>query len=142
MVVRSVWRIRPIPEVDYPFAADNPAPPEPEDVGGTLKVATFNVLNFFTTIDQTSSNSTGSCGPSGTLDCRGADSDAELERQQAKIVAAMAEMDADVVGLIEIQNDAGASTQALVDALNAVQARVRTRRSRPGPSAPTPSRWR
>ncbi len=115
----SAWRIRPIPEVDYSFAADNPAPPKPEDVGGTLKVATFNVLNFFTTIDQTSSNSTGSCGPSGTLDCRGADSDAELERQQAKIVAAMAEMDADVVGLIEIQNDAGASTQALVDALNA-----------------------
>ena len=115
----GAWRIRPIPDVDYTFASDNPAPAEPDDVGGTLKVATFNVLNFFTTIDTTSSSSTGPCGPSGTLDCRGADSAAELERQRAKIVAALAEMDADVVGLIEIQNDAVASTQALVNALNA-----------------------
>ena len=44
------------PDVDYSFAADNPAPEAPQDVGGTLKVATFNVLNFFTTIDTTSSN--------------------------------------------------------------------------------------
>ena len=117
----GAWRLRPIPDVDYSFASDNPAPSEPEDVGGTLKVATFNVLNFFTTIDQTPTNS-GPCGPSATLDCRGADSAAELERQRAKIVAALAEMDADVVGLIEIQNDAGASTQALVDALNATPA--------------------
>ncbi len=55
----DAWRIRPIPGETYTFASDNPPPSEPEDVGGTLQVATFNVLNFFTTIDQTSSNSVG-----------------------------------------------------------------------------------
>lgn len=115
----DAWRIRPIPGEDYSFESENPAPAEPEDVGGTLKVATFNVLNYFTTVDTTSSNSEGNCGPSGNLDCRGADSHAELERQRAKIVAALEEMDADVVGLIEIQNDAGASTADLAAALNA-----------------------
>ena len=98
----SAWRIRPVPDFDYSFTSENLAPPAPAPVGGTLKVATFNVLNYFTTIDL-----------------RGADSAAELERQQAKIVAALAKMDAHVVGLIEIENDTGASTQALVDALNA-----------------------
>src|SRR5690606_20119470 len=42
----------------------------------------------------------------------------ELERQRAKIVSAIATMDADVVGLIEIQNDEGASTEDLVNGLN------------------------
>ncbi len=116
----DAWRVRPIPErYDYLFDVKNPEPAAPSPVGGSLTVASFNVLNYFTTIDVTSSNSSGDCGPSGTLDCRGADSQAELERQTAKIVDALATMDADVVGLIEIENDAGASTQALVDALNA-----------------------
>jgi hypothetical protein len=117
----DAWRIRPIDGVEYRF--DGPdAAPELEDVGGTVRVASFNVLNYFTTIDETSSSTTGPCGPAANQDCRGADSIEELDRQRAKIVAALAAIDADVVGLIEIQNDDGASTIDLVDALNAATA--------------------
>ncbi|WP_461471808.1 ExeM/NucH family extracellular endonuclease [Microbacterium sp. HJ5] len=75
---------------DAEFAEGNPRPDVPE-VGGDLKVASFNVLNYFTTL-------TGA-------DARGANDQAEFDRQEAKIVTALAEIDADVFGLIEIEND-------------------------------------
>jgi hypothetical protein len=84
-----------------------------------LKVASFNVLNYFADIDTTASNTSGTCGPDGTDDCRGADSEVERERQLDKIVAALSTIRADVFGLIEIQNDSGRATQQIVDALNA-----------------------
>ena len=77
-------------------------------------MASFNVLNYFTTLDAPGEPL---CGPN-LLDCRGAHSEAELARQRDKIVAALSEIDADVVGLIEIENDAGASVADLVGALN------------------------
>ena len=43
-------------------------------------------------------------GPDG-MECRGADTDEELERQKAKILAALSDIDADVFGLMEIEND-------------------------------------
>ena len=51
---------------------------------------------------------------------RGANSPAELVRQTDKIVAALAEMDADIVGLMEIENDASpnSAVEELVNALN------------------------
>ena len=108
-----------MPGVDYTFESANPVPAPPDDLGGDLRVGSFNVLNYFATIDTTSSNDVGPCGPSGTLDCRGADSAAELAQQRAKIVAALAALDADVVGLVELQNDSGAAVTDLVNALNA-----------------------
>jgi predicted extracellular nuclease/2',3'-cyclic-nucleotide 2'-phosphodiesterase (5'-nucleotidase family) len=117
----DAWRIRPIVGQDYTFTPANPVPTLAE-VGGDVRVASFNVLNYFTTIDETSSSSTGPCGPAGTADCRGADSEAELDQQRAKIVAALTTIDADVVGLIEIQNDDGASADDLVAAMNAATA--------------------
>ena len=100
----SEWKIQPTEGADY--AATNPRPAVPE-VGGTTTVASFNVLNYFTTLT------------SQDADARGADTAAELERQQAKIVAAITEMDADVVGLIEIENNGDVAVGNLVDALNA-----------------------
>ncbi|MBL7192827.1 MAG: ExeM/NucH family extracellular endonuclease, partial [Pirellulales bacterium] len=50
-------------------------------------------------------------------DARGADSEAELERQQDKLVAAILAMQADVVGLMELENNEDAE-QRLVAALN------------------------
>ena len=117
----DAWRIRPVAGLEPGFTPANPAPAAPQPVGGTMRVATFNVLNYFTTIDTTSGN-TGPCGPLGGLDCRGADSGTELDRQRAKTVAALTAMDAHVVGLVEMQNDAGASTADLVAALNAATA--------------------
>ncbi|MEO1056059.1 MAG: ExeM/NucH family extracellular endonuclease [Actinomycetota bacterium] len=116
------WRVRPIQDGSpITFDADNPAPTTPEPVGGTMSIASFNVLNYFTTIDETASRDTGPCGPSGTLDCRGADSESELERQRDKIVAAILELDADVLGLVELENDGDdASIADLVQGLNAI----------------------
>ena len=116
------WRMRPAATERYVFTPTNPRTAAPEPVSGTLKVASFNVLNSFKTIDTTSSGSSGPCGPSRTLDCRGADSEAELERQRAKIVAALTAMDPDVAGLIEIQNDADVTLAHLVEGLNAATA--------------------
>ncbi len=99
------------PTVDPVFAATNPRTSAPEDVGGNVKVASFNVLNYF--------NGDGMGG--GFPTSRGADSLAEFERQSDKIVSAISAIDADVVGLIEIENDGDGANSAiaeLVDRLN------------------------
>jgi uncharacterized protein len=106
------WRLRPVDGQDAAFTSTNPRPSAPDAVGGRIKVASFNVLNYF-------SQSGNACGPTGTQECRGASSPAEKERQLAKIVAALEALDADVFGLIEIENDGGAATQEIVTALNA-----------------------
>jgi len=118
----SAWKLRPVPGMKYTFEPANPRPATPAAAEGRLHVASFNVLNYFATVDTTPSNITGTCGPSGTTDCRGADSEQERQRQLAKIVAALETIDADVFGLIEIQNDEGLATQQIVDALNAATA--------------------
>lgn len=108
----ETWRL--MPTVEPRFVSANPRPGAPV-VDGALRVASFNVLNFFTTVDTGQS----ACGPQGTSGCRGADSDTELSRQLAKTVTAIAMMDADIVGLIELENNASASLTMIVDALNA-----------------------
>lgn len=96
----SKWRIQPTEGADY--EAVNLRPDVPE-VGGNFTVASFNVLNYFT-----------------TLNSRGALTPEEFERQEAKIVAALAEIDADVFGLIEIENNGDTAVGTLVQALNDV----------------------
>jgi predicted extracellular nuclease len=118
----DAWRIRPVVEAGYSYAFTpvNMRPAVP-NIGGSLKVASFNVLNYFLTVDTTASNSVGSCGASGTLDCRGADSTAERDRQQAKLTEALKGLDADVVGLIELENTPNVDPLAeIVSDLNAV----------------------
>ena len=52
-------------------------------------------------------------------ECRGADNEEEFTRQRDKIIAALATMDADVVGLIEIENDSDdAAVANLVEGVN------------------------
>ena len=107
------------------FSPANPRPATAPLVNGSLKVASFNVLNYFTTFTN-GQTATGQTGQGCTLgsgsvtasNCRGADNLNEFQRQQAKIVAALAGLDADVVGLMEIQNTDVATTN-LVAALNA-----------------------
>ena len=82
------------------YTAANPRAAAPDDVGGNVKVASFNVLNYFT-----------------TLGSRGADTIEEFERQRAKIIDAISIINADVVGLIEIENNTEA-IQDLVNGLN------------------------
>ena len=71
----------------------------PEDVGGSLKVASFNVLNFFNTLDV------GSATTAIGQDPRGADNAAEFARQTEKLVNTILAMDADVLALTELEND-------------------------------------
>jgi predicted extracellular nuclease len=53
------------------------------------------------------------------LECRGADDAEELTRQRDKLIAALAGIDADVVGLVEIENDtADVALSDLVAGLN------------------------
>ncbi len=84
-----------------------PAPrPARPDVGkADLTVASFNVLNYYSTIDN------------GRNKARGADSKSEFKRQEAKIVAAILALKADVIGLMELENNLDAEIQ-LVAALN------------------------
>jgi uncharacterized protein len=89
------------------FATANARPATAPVVSGTLKVASFNVLNYFTTIGPNSATT------------RGANTAEEFTRQQAKIVEAIAGLNADVLGLMEIENNNDVATNNLVAALNA-----------------------
>ncbi|MEP2653285.1 MAG: ExeM/NucH family extracellular endonuclease, partial [Paraglaciecola sp.] len=86
---------------------------------GDVKIATFNVLNYFNGEDD------GHGGITFDYDTnRGAENKTEFVLQQARIVAAITSMDADVIGLMEIENDGFDDTSAihsLVDAINAEQ---------------------
>jgi uncharacterized protein len=98
----NAWRIRPVTEAyNYSFTPVNLRPALPE-VGGSLKVASFNVLNYFLSIDTSNT-----CSPSLNQDCRGADSVQELERQRTKLLAALSAIDADVFGFMEMENTPG-----------------------------------
>jgi predicted extracellular nuclease len=112
----GLYRLQPVETVQ--IDPTNPRPAAPAAVGGDLRVAALNVLNYFTTLDT---GPTG-CGPTGALECRGANSALELDRQRAKTVAEILGLDADILGLMEVQNDTGATLDDLVGALNAATA--------------------
>ena len=90
---------------DPTFIRENFRPDVP-DVGGDVTVASFNVLNYWT-----------------TLEGRGAETSEQLAAQTRQIVDAIRGMNADVVGLQEIENDKPNDRPivALVDALNAAE---------------------
>ncbi|MFG6491995.1 ExeM/NucH family extracellular endonuclease [Microbacterium sp. P03] len=134
----GVWKFNPT----APVAGDgsgvdgvqfsNPRTSAPAAVGGDVSVASFNVLNYFTTLGTDSATCTAyrdrtgdGLSVSGGCDQRGAWDSGDLERQQQKIVAAINALDADVVGLMEIENSAALgeapdeATATLVAALNA-----------------------
>ncbi|MCY7316973.1 MAG: ExeM/NucH family extracellular endonuclease [Rubrivivax sp.] len=94
------WRMQ--PTVVPMFTPANPRLASAPAVGGTLKVASLNVLNYFTTLGE-----------------RGADTSAEFVRQRDKLVSAIVALDADVLGLIEIENNNAVALQSLVAAVNA-----------------------
>ncbi len=95
------YRLQPVNVISFTHTADRPY--EMDAVGGTLKIASFNVLNYFT-----------------TLNSRGANSLFEFERQRTKIINAILEMDADIVGLIEIENHA--TDDAVLDLVAGINA--------------------
>ena len=81
------YRLQPLERALVTFARTNPRTLAPDAVGGDLRVASLNVLNYFI-----------------MLNARGANTALELERQRAKLVNAVIGLDADVLGLMEIEN--------------------------------------
>jgi uncharacterized protein len=108
------WRMHPVDidelSVDFQKNRTRERPLTPPEVGGNLTVASYNVLNYF--------NGDGQGG--GFPTARGAITPSELDRQSDKLVTAVTEIDADIVGLIEMENDGGEfqATQEFVERLN------------------------
>ncbi len=116
----DAWRIRPTAANPAVFTVANPRPATPPNVGGVIHAVGMNLLNYFTTIDTTS-GSTGPCGPSGGQDCRGADSVAELNRQRERASIVICTLNADVYGFAELENTTPSAS--ITDLLGAVNAR-------------------
>ncbi|GAA3711095.1 hypothetical protein GCM10022377_25730 [Zhihengliuella alba] len=120
------WRFQPQTQLtgenpdDAPASFADTRTQAPAEVGGDVRIASFNVLNYFTTTGREFVEELGgSCSwytdrdgePVGTNRCnpdgpRGAADEDDLERQEAKIVAAINGLGADVVSLEEIENSA------------------------------------
>ena len=111
----GLYRIQPTQGADY--ASVNPRTTTPDDVGGSLTVASFNVLNYFSTLDDGVNDI---CGPAQNQECRGADDAGEFTRQRDKIISAISAIDADVVGLLEIENNI--NDDAVIDLVNGLNA--------------------
>ncbi|OJA90439.1 endonuclease, partial [Burkholderia ubonensis] len=96
----GAWRVQPVPGAAAPAfdARANPRTAAPaRDRHANLRVASFNVLNYF--------NGNGLGGGFDDPANRGAKNYQEFLRQDAKIVSALKALDADVIGLMEIQNN-------------------------------------
>ena len=105
----GVYRI--LSTVTPNFLHTNARPLTPAtDSAANLKIASFNVLNFF------NGNGTGGGFPTA----RGANNATEFARQKAKIVSALMGLNADVIGLIEIENDGYSSTSAIAELASAL----------------------
>ncbi len=106
----DTYRIQ--PTAPPAFVRSNPRLDSPESTGGRIQVASFNVLNYF--------NGDGQGG--GFPTSRGASNREEWTRQHDKIISALTAINADVVGLMEIENDgygANSAVQELVEGLGA-----------------------
>jgi uncharacterized repeat protein (TIGR01451 family) len=98
------WRVRPVAASPAAFTAVNVRPPAPPAVGGAIRAASVNVLNYFT-----------------TLNVRGADSTAELNRQRERTSIVLCALNPDVAALMEIENHATNAT--ITDLLGDVNTR-------------------
>jgi predicted extracellular nuclease len=122
----NAYRVRPFNALGGSalFEPTNARPGSPVEVDGTTRVAGMNLLNYFNTFDGIPDRVDNcSLGVGGApADCRGADTQAEFDRQWPKTVAAILGLDADVIGVNEIENDGYGPDSAiahLVDKLNA-----------------------
>ncbi len=88
-----------------PVTEQAPRPKTPPLLGGTLKIASFNMLNWF--------NGDGKKG--GFPTPRGAQNFADSQRQRTKLVAAILAIKPDIAGLMEVENDGDEKLNALAE---------------------------
>ena len=104
------WRLR--VQGSASFLPSNARPMAQVVVSGTLRVASFNLLNYFNTFGTTACVQ----GVGGVpTDCRGADNATEFNRQWPKTSQAILGLNADVIGLMELENDGYTITSAIND---------------------------
>lgn len=89
------------------FGSLNPRPLKAPDVGGTLKIGSANLHNYWTTLKD-------AVHP----DARGSSSPEEFAVQSAKVVAMLRGLDADAVALMELENNGDGALDDLVSRLN------------------------
>ncbi|HET8784369.1 MAG TPA: ExeM/NucH family extracellular endonuclease, partial [Candidatus Limnocylindrales bacterium] len=109
----GLYRLQPVGEITF---EDGERPDGPPDVGGRIQVASFNVLNYF----NGNGDGTGFDAP----EQRGAQNSFEFERQRTKIINAISILDAEVVGLMEIENDGDAEYPAIADLVDGLNAKL------------------
>ncbi|RNE67405.1 ExeM/NucH family extracellular endonuclease [Cryobacterium tepidiphilum] len=116
----DTWKYQPLTQLTpanagtvQPATFENTRTDAPRNVGGDIRLATFNVLNYFSTTGDSIDGCTyyndrdgEATTVKGGCDARGAANADDLARQQAKIVSAINALDADVVSLEEIENSA------------------------------------
>ncbi|WP_460617694.1 ExeM/NucH family extracellular endonuclease [Hymenobacter ruber] len=103
----SKWRIQPLAGADAPNVV-TVRPPVPTFGPIDVKIASMNVLNFF------NGNGLGAGFPTS----RGALTFDDFQRQRSKILVAISQMNADVVGLMEVENDGTGANSAVQDLVN------------------------
>lgn len=91
-------------------------PTHPQLIKGDITVASFNVENYFTSPFGGRSNPLNQN--------RGAETLEEFERQKSKIVSALVALDADIVGLIEIENNGFDDSSAIYDLVEALNSEL------------------
>ena len=114
----NAYRVRPSGALDgfVRFEPANRRPRSAPPKNKALRIASMNLLNFFTTFSGCRAGISG-----GPIECRGAENQTEFDRQWPKTVAAMVGTKADVIGILEIENNGYGADSALgflVDRLN------------------------
>jgi predicted extracellular nuclease/methionine-rich copper-binding protein CopC len=113
------YRVQPTQAVNFTGDARPTAGSIPGSISSAeIKVASANVLNYFTTLGTANFIT----NEGNSIAARGATDATEFQRQQAKIVKNLLSLDADVLGLMEVQNNGfgpNSAIQSLVNALNA-----------------------
>jgi uncharacterized protein len=127
----STWRVRSVQDGSNSFIKTNLRSSSSPSVGGTHKIVSMNVLNYFTTLAVTGATTFVGQSP------RGANTQTEFDRQTTKLVTSILSLNADILGLVEIENDfrEGVSSNAvayLVNQLNIAIGSTRYDWVRPG----------
>lgn len=124
-------------DADDPVTTENDREAAPPAVDGNLRLAAFNVLNYFTELGQDEqefkncpyyADREGEPVSTNFCEVRGAWTDAAFEDQKAKLMSAVNGLGSSVVALMEIENSAGVTwvdrdrdytLSEFVDSLNA-----------------------
>ncbi len=100
----SKYRLHPTGAVN--FTSQNPRTPAPVFTKpGDFQISSFNVLNYFN----------GDGAGAGFPTARGASTLGEFAKQRTKIIEAITALNADVIGLLEVENDGFGEQSALRD---------------------------